>query len=134
MARVLAVDFNGETVAYPFDVLQEERVVNDAIGGVAVVVIWEPGTASALDTAIIANGQDVGTANVYRRELDGGMLTFSFDGQNVIDDQTQSVWNTLGQAVAGELAGQQLEAVVSVNHFWFSWSVFMPETRVYSPQ
>jgi hypothetical protein len=36
----------------------------------------------------------------------------------------------LGRAVDGPLAGTQLEAVVSANHFWFAWSVFEPDTRV----
>jgi hypothetical protein len=35
--------------------------------------------------------------------------------------------------VSGSLAGSQLTPVVSINHFWFSWVAFRPETRVYSP-
>jgi hypothetical protein len=34
--------------------------------------------------------------------------------------------------VGGELAGAELEPVVAVNHFWFSWAAFKPETRVFS--
>ncbi|RME58163.1 DUF3179 domain-containing protein, partial [Candidatus Parcubacteria bacterium] len=48
-------------------------------------------------------------------------------------DQTNSEWNILGQAVSGELAGSQLTPVTSINHFWFSWAAFRPETRVYQP-
>jgi hypothetical protein len=39
----------------------------------------------------------------------------------------------LGQAISGPLAGEQLTPVVAVNHFWFSWAAFKPETRVYQP-
>ena len=35
--------------------------------------------------------------------------------------------------MSGSLAGSQLTPVVSINHFWFSWVAFRPETRVYSP-
>jgi hypothetical protein len=133
MARVITVDLGGEAVAYPYEVLQEAHVVNDTIAGKEVVVIWEPGTASALDSGSIAGGRDVGTAAVYSRQLEGQTLAFSFDGSRILDDQTGSQWNVLGQAVSGELAGTRLEEVVSINHFWFSWAAFKPDTRIYQP-
>ena len=43
------------------------------------------------------------------------------------------MWDILGRAVVGELAGHQLTPIVSVNHFWFSWAAFKPEMRVYQP-
>ncbi len=131
MARVITVDLNGEAVAYPYRLLQEVRVVNDTVGGTPVVVLWAPGTASPLDSAAIPGGRDIGTANVFSRDLDGQVLTFRFDGERVVDEQTGSVWNVLGQATEGPLAGSQLAPVVNINHFWFSWAAFRPETRVY---
>ena len=133
VARVLALELNGDAVAYPYDLLKTQNVVNDQVGGSRVVIFWTADTASALDTAIIAEGRDVGAAIAYRSELDGIPLQFSFDGQNIIDEQTQSTWNVLGRAVDGELAGQQLDSVVSINHFWFSWAAFKPQTRIYEP-
>ena len=133
MARVITVDLGGEAVAYAYEVLQEAHVVNDSIAGQKVVVIWEPGTASALDSGSIAGGRDVGTAAMYSRKVEGQTLIFSFDGSRILDDQTGSEWNVLGQAVSGELAGTRLEEVVSINHFWFSWAAFKPDTRIYQP-
>jgi hypothetical protein len=60
VARVLTVDLGGEAVAYPYDVLQKVRVVNDTVGGTDVVVLWAAGTASALDDSSVAGGRDVG--------------------------------------------------------------------------
>ena len=130
---MLTVDLAEEAVAYPYLTLEEIHVANDTLGGKEIVVFWEQGTASALDSNILAEGRDVGTANAFSRVVDGQSLYFSFDGENIIDDQTGSVWNILGQAESGELAGTQLEPVVSVNHFWFSWAAFKPETRIYQP-
>jgi hypothetical protein len=65
--------------------------------------------------------------------VEGQTLNFSFDGSRILDDQTGSEWNILGQAVSGELAGTRLEEVVSINHFWFSWAAFKPDTRIYQP-
>jgi thiol-disulfide isomerase/thioredoxin len=131
MARVVTVELNDETVAYPYDDLQQVRVVNDVVGGVPIVVLWAPGTASALDAGSVAGGDDVGAATTFSREFDGQALTFFFDGQKIVDEQTGSEWDVLGQAVSGSAAGSRLTPVVSINHFWFSWAAFRPETRVY---
>jgi hypothetical protein len=133
VARVLTVDLNDEAVAYPYSVLENVRVVNDIVGGEPIVVFWTEGTASALDRDVIASGRDVGSAVGYSRVLDGMQLTFTIDGNLIKDKETGSEWNILGQAVAGELLGQQLSPVVAINHFWFSWAAFKPETRVYHP-
>jgi hypothetical protein len=133
VARVLTLDLNGEAVAYPYDILQQVNVVNDTAGGTEVVVLWAAGTASALDRDTVAGGRDVGAANVYERELDGQALTFALDGSKIVDNETGSEWDVLGQAVSGPLAGKRLTPVVAVNHFWFSWAAFKPETRIYQP-
>lgn len=133
MARVLTVELNGEAAAYPYDVLGKLNVTNDTVGGEGVVIFWTKGTASALDTSNIPEGRDVGSAVAYSRILDGATLDFEFKDEKILDKQTGSEWNILGLAIAGELKGEQLAPVVSINHFWFSWAAFKPETRVYQP-
>jgi hypothetical protein len=132
VARVLALELNGETVAYPYAVLEQWHVLNDRAGGENIVVFWQPGTASALDTSTIADGRDVGAASAFISEVDGRPLTMRFVAGKYVDNETGSEWNAFGQAVGGELAGAELEPVVAVNHFWFSWAAFKPETRVFS--
>jgi thiol-disulfide isomerase/thioredoxin len=135
MARVVTVELNDEAVAYPYDTLREERVVNDVVGGVPVAVLWAPGTASALDAGSVAGGADVGAATTFARDLDGKTLSFVVEGDRIVDEQTGTQWNVLGRGGGsgqdGPLAGRQLEPVVSINHFWFSWAAFRPETRIY---
>jgi hypothetical protein len=133
VARVLTIDLNGEAVAYPYETLAEIGVVNDMVGGEAVLVIWQAGTVSPLDGPATGSGRDVGTAAAFLRQLDGQTLTFSFIDEKIFDDQTNSEWNILGQAVAGGLKGKQLTPVIAINHFWFSWAAFKPETRIYQP-
>jgi thiol-disulfide isomerase/thioredoxin len=140
MARVIAVDLNGEAVAYPYDALEDVSAVNDTVGGVPIVVLWVPGTASALDAGTVDGGRDVGAAVVFSRELDGQTLTFVADGDRIVDEQTGSEWNVLGRAMSGPQAGSQLASrmssirIVGVNHFWFSWATFRPETRLYGAE
>jgi hypothetical protein len=134
MTRVVTVDLNGEAVAYSYDLLQRLHLVNDTVGGEPIVVFWQPGTASALDTDSVASGRDVGAVDTYSRDVGGQRLTFQHkEDQGFVDDQTGSVWNLLGQAVSGELKGQALTPIVNINHFWFSWAAFKPETQVYQP-
>ncbi len=47
LARVLTVALNDDTVAYPYDLLRDLRVVNDTAGDVAIAVLWTPGTVWA---------------------------------------------------------------------------------------
>ena len=133
MERVVTVSVGGEDVAYPFPILERTRVVNDTVGGTPLVVIFRKGVASALDAASIANSRDIGTAAVFRRNLNGRTLTFVLRKDEVIDQQTRSPWSILGEATAGPLRGKRLTPVVSGQHFWFSWAVFRPKTRIYEP-
>ncbi len=133
VARVLTVDTEDEAVAFPYEVLQEEQVVNDTVAGDPIAVFWTAGTASALDAATVAGGRDVGSAAAYSRVVDGKELQFVLRNGQIVDQETGSTWNLNGQAISGEMAGQQLEPVVAINHFWFSWAAFKPETRIYQP-
>lgn len=131
MERVVAIEHDGESRAYPFSVLAEKRVVNDQIRDVPIVVLWAPGTASALDDGQIALGRDVGSSNVFSRRVGSQLLEFEAFGDGAYRDrQTDSTWDILGRAVAGALQGTQLEAIPHGNHFWFAWAVFKPETKI----
>jgi hypothetical protein len=133
VARVLTIDVNGEAVAYPYETLEKVGAVNDTVGDEAVVILWQAGTVSPLDSATTGSGYDVGTAAAFSRQLNGQTLSFTFTKGKIIDEQTNSEWNVLGQAIKGELKGKQLTPVISINHFWFSWAAFKPETRIYAP-
>lgn len=133
MARVTTVALKDEAVAYPNHILQEVGVVNDTIAGTEIAVFWQLGLASALDSSNIADGQDVGASGVFERQLAGQTLTFVLDNGRIIDEQTNSTWDIWGQAIDGALAGQTLTPVVKVDHFWFSWAAFRPDTRIYQP-
>jgi hypothetical protein len=131
MERVVAIDLNGESAAFPFSSLRDSRVANDEVGDVPVAVFWVQGTSSPLDARQISRGRDVGSTAVFDRRLDGRVLTFKAAEVGLFTDrETGSQWDILGRAVAGPLAGKQLEPVVHGNHFWFAWGVFKPETRV----
>ena len=129
--RVVSVVQGDETAAYPFAVLELEHVINDALNGVPLAVFWQTGTASALDSSSIAEGQDVGAVGVFDRRLGDRTLNFAWQGGTFMDEETNSTWNLLGEAVSGELSGERLGPIVHDNTLWFAWAAFKPETRVY---
>jgi hypothetical protein len=132
MERVLAGRIGGEAVAYPFSLLQQEGVINDAIGDMPVVAFWQGGVTSALDAGAINDSRDVGTAALFSRIVEGRALTFTLDEAGVLrDSETGSAWNTFGESIDGELAGARLELQLAAPHLWFAWAAFRPDTRVY---
>ena len=131
MSRVVTTGGEVDPVAYPLDVLERDRVIADTVDGEPVVVLWAPGAASALDTASISHGKDVGAAGVFRPVADGRQLTFEPEGDKRFrDTETGSTWTVLGEAIDGPLTGTQLERITHDDTFWFVQYAFRPDTRV----
>lgn len=131
-ARVVAIEQGREYVAYPLNRVKEQKVVNDAVGGREVVLWWRPGVASALGAREIKNGDEIGTALVYDRIVQGRLLTFQETGTGVLRDaETGSTWDASGRANSGPLAGARLMPVVHDIPFWFAVAAFRPDARIY---
>ena len=129
--RVAAVTIGDVDAAFPFSVLEDERVVNYTVNGRDLVVFFALGTRSALDGRSIKDSRDVGATGVFDPNPDGQRLTFSADSDRFVDNETGSVWNIVGQATEGPLAGKALTPIVHANHFWFAWGAFKPDTKIY---
>jgi hypothetical protein len=138
MERILGYQANeGENavaVAYPFSLLEENIVVEDVVAGQPIVVFWQPGAVSAVDSSTISESKAVGAAAIYARTLaDGTILNFAAAVTTIMDTQTGSTWNIFGRAVSGELEGTQLTHLVGITHFWFAWTAFQPKTLIWQP-
>ena len=127
--RVVAIQIDGVDVAYPFRALSELGAVNDLVQSTPLTVFWQAGTRSTFG----ASEQDTGSTAVFLRELNGEILSFEAAEEGFRDEQTGSSWNIFGEAVAGPLAGSQLEQLVSAEHFWFAWVTFKPDTIIWQP-
>ncbi|MDP8923350.1 MAG: DUF3179 domain-containing protein [Chloroflexota bacterium] len=134
MERVVTVALGGEAAAYPFSQLESRGAVHDTVGGMPIVVLFRKGTASALDASSIAASRDIGAAGVFEPTLDGRPLTFRSEAGRLVDVETGSEWNTLGQATSGPLAGRRLPPIVHANHFWFAMAAFYPDVRIWQPE
>ena len=123
---VLGVRFGNVAKAYPFSQMGDDRsVINDRVADQNVLVVYDAAARMALP---------------FRRDL--GNLTLNFEKVPSTDRrfdflmrdlETGTTWNLLGQALAGELRGNQLYQIPAHNAFWFAWATFWQDTAVYRP-
>ncbi len=110
---------DGEAVAYPFGILNDDPVVNDKVGDQLVLVVFNA---------------DTGTGVVFDRQVDNQTLNFSLGEELTLTDaETGTLWDGLtGLALDGPLAGEILTRLKSTASFWFGWKDWYPDTRVYT--
>ena len=131
MTRVVALRGDGEGAVIPYGVLTERRVVPFTFGGRELVALYEPGTASALDTGVIAEGRDVGATGVFTRLRDGRQIELSANsGGGFVDAITGEVFDILGRTAG---SGVGLEAVEHLDTFWFAAAAFYPGAVIVEP-
>ena len=97
---VIAFELNGDSRAYPLQILTLHEIVNDVVGGVPVAATFCPLCNAAI---------------VFDRRLDGVVYDFGTSGNlrrsDLImwDRQTESWWQQFtGEGIVGELAGKKL--------------------------
>ncbi len=120
---MLGVRLNGAPRAYLFDKMGQQTAINDELGGVDILVVWDRDSHLALP---------------FSREVDGQSLTFEIedDGEfpfSLVDEQTGSVWSIHGVATEGPMAGARLTQVPAHNSFWFAWVTFWQDTDMWTP-
>ena len=119
---VLGLDVNGASKAFPLEALRRVGVVNDSVGGAAVVIVHQP--RSDTTTAFIA-------------KAGGRQLTFqsaNADVTELVDRETGSRWDAYGRSVAGRLKGSTLERLILEPEYWFAWSEFHRDTAIFTPE
>lgn len=116
---VIGVENHRDSAAYPFRKLSEQPIVNDLLGDLPILVVFDKDNASG----VVFLRQDPG----------GGALTFQgSDHSRLKDNETGSEWDGLsGEAISGPLKGYSLQRIKSTVAFWFAWKDWFPQTRVY---
>ncbi len=132
MERVLSVADGDRYRLYPFALFRQTPVINDQVASGPIVVMAQPGTLSVLDQGEIAASRAIYSAAAFSRRLGDRILDFEQRDGRVVDRVTGSVWNLLGQAVSGPLAGERLRIVDRGSHFAFAWLAFRPDSVIFS--
>jgi hypothetical protein len=110
---VVLIQIGDDARAYPIQILMWHEIVNDVVGRTPLTVTYCP----------LCN-----TAIAFDRRLDGQVLDFGTTGRlrrsNMVmyDRQTETWWQqATGEAIAGKLAGRQLELLPAA---LISWAEF----------
>ena len=121
---VLGVAVGEDAHVYPVHLIEPHQIVNDEVGGVPVVVTYDPLVA---------------VPRAYRRKVEGRTLTFGVSGlvynSNFLfyDRQTESLWlQFTGQAIAGPMAGKKLERIPIRQELLGTWLSRHPLSQVLS--
>lgn len=121
----LGVSLNGETRAYPLQILVWHEIVNDIVGETPVAVTYCPLCF---------------TNQVFNRTTTGGeILEFGTSGKlynsNLVmyDRNTSSLWSqAMAQSIAGEYSGTKLERIPFDLAYWSDWKQLYPDSLVLS--
>ena len=114
---VVGLKGSGGAAAYLARHLAENRAANESFEGRPILFFLT---------------EDLTTAVVWERTVDGRVLTFTAEGDRVKDVETGSTWDAMtGRAVAGPLAGRSLVRVASPSAIWHAWKTQFPESRVF---
>lgn len=132
MTRMVGVTSGDEAIAVVDGLLRDERAVTLTLDAREHVVLWGPGQASALDTAAIDAGRDVGQTAVFETALDGVIVELEASGTDGLftDGVSGSRFDLRGRAIDGPLEGRQLRAIPHDDTLWFVWVAFRPDTTV----
>jgi hypothetical protein len=117
---IAGIEIGRDSVAFPFSALRVERVVNEHVGGVPILVVHQPSS----DTTTAFDARAKGKALRFQAA--------NSDASSLVDLDTHSTWNAYGLSIDGPLKGTQLKQVMLVPQFWFAWSQFRPTTRVFN--
>jgi Protein of unknown function (DUF3179) len=115
---VIGVLHDHSAKAYDWNKLVKEKLIQDSVAELPIVLSLEKDTASF---------------HVYNRQVNGSVLTFQKSSSDdlLTDQNTSSTWNMDGLCIDGPLKGAQLVALQSYQEFWHSWSTFHPNTTKY---
>jgi len=119
--KVIGLTVGDASRAFPLDLLDRVRVINEDLGGRPILVVHQP--KSDTTTAFVARAN-------------GMRLTFeeaNAGATKLIDRETRSRWDAYGACESGTLKGTQLETLIMEPEYWFAWSEFHPKTTIFEP-
>ena len=158
--RVIGVEINGKSRAYPLDVMNVHEIVNDELTGVPIAVTFSPLCDSAVVFDRRVNGEPL-QFGVSGLLLDSNLVMYDKQAEvaaqprinsqdakpatqdGINSDQAQlvaaaspsSLWSQMaGKAIAGPALGKTLTQIPNVNVCtWKHWLAMHPTTEVILP-
>ena len=113
---VFAIQLKGQPKAYPLDILDEKKVVNDTVAGVNLIILADAATR---------------TARAYERHE----YTFASGDSpvSVVEQTSGDVWHVQEEHLTNPRTHERLPRLGGHISYWFGWYAFYPSTAVYTP-
>ncbi len=122
---VIGVAQGSEARAYPIAILNWHELVNDTLGGRAILVSFCP---------------LCGTGMIFDRNVGGKVRRFGVSGLLYLSDvlmfdrESESLWSQISaRAVTGPERGKRLELLRSHQLLWVDWRARHPKSTILSP-
>jgi hypothetical protein len=130
--RVLALRIGRVAKAYPLDRVLPRRVVNDRLGGRAVVIVAAGGR-------VVTRGVDVGSGLAAAYETGAELRAFArgahrfhpTTADDVLQDDDGRPWRVTEEALTGP-RGERLERLPAHLAYAFGWLAYFPRTEIYA--
>ncbi|MBX2962922.1 MAG: DUF3179 domain-containing protein [Cyclobacteriaceae bacterium] len=121
---ILGITFNGESKAYPIEIIGYHHQVRDSVGGEPVMITYCTVCRTGRVFSPIVNGK-----------LDDFRLVGMDHFNAMFEDATTKSWwrQVTGEAIAGPLAGQTLSEFPTHQMSLRSWLSLHPDSKVMQP-
>ena len=101
--------------AYDWNQLVKDQIIYDTLEKSNIVVVLE---------------NDKKSFHAFKSESPFGPLKLVLKNNQLIDSQSDAVWNMDGKCIAGKYEGSSLPKIEAYQEFWHSWKTFQPNTLV----
>lgn len=124
--RVIGIQWDGETRAYPVAILNHHELINDTIGKTPIVVAYCPlcDAAQAFDRRTPIGLREFGVSGMI---YNSNTLMYDRGGE------PESLWShSLGMGISGPAINKKLKTIPVEVTTWGVWKDRYPETKVVS--
>ena len=122
--RILGIEIDGISKAYPIGILNWHEIVNDDINDQHFAITYCPLCGTGVAFAASVDGQN----------LDFGVSGLLYNSDVLLYDRaSESLWSQImGQAISGDMRGKRLTRLPITHTSWSDWLQQHPQTLVLS--
>ena len=112
---VVGITLGKTTKAYDWNTLLQKRIIYDTVEKHHIIIVLE---------------KDGKSFHAFKSESPFGKLDLVLKDNQLIDSQSDAVWDMDGKCISGKYQGSSLPKIQAYQEFWHSWKTFQPNTLV----
>lgn len=112
---IVGITLGKTAKAYDWNTLIQKHIIYDAVEKHHIIIVLE---------------KDGKSFHAFKSEEPFGNLNLILKDNQLIDSQSDAVWDMDGKCIAGKYQGSSLPKIQAYQEFWHSWKTFQPNTLV----